>query len=133
MCLMIKRYGRKKIAQSSIDIYKILRCILWSTEEFKSLWHNHLWELNTIYTIPSIKNNEDIVKSPFSNIRVIKQNYFHSFLTFKAAQEYLLYYNLMYLPKVIMTRGIIPKGTLYWIGKNNDIASKRLKIVSIVN
>lgn len=62
-----------------------------------------------------------LIKSLFS--KRIASGYIHSFTNQEEAKN-------MY--RGVLVKCIIPKGTLYFIGKNDDIASRKLKYVEII-
>ena len=64
---------------------------------------------------------KSLIKSLFS--KCIASGYIHSF---KDKEYHSSNYNS------ILVKCIIPKGTLYFIGKDDDIASRKLKYVEII-
>lgn len=55
--------------------------------------------------------------------KTITSGYIHSFLSYKDALNIFKFTN----GREILVKCIIPKGTIYFLGKHNDIASRKLK------
>lgn len=61
--------------------------------------------------------------------KLITSGYIHSYSNYNSIPSYFKY---SYLNNYII-KCIVPKGTLYFIGKNGDIASRKIKYVKIID
>lgn len=130
MCLTIKRIKhltlKPKKAKKDIIVYKILRS-------------NLLLGKNMYYTpfrlcIVDIK--EPLICDVFDTPHLSDREYIINFgiHTYKNIRSIKKKYNISHIPKgsFAIFKCIIPKGTLYWVGKNGEYASERIEFVEQV-
>lgn len=118
MCLYIK-YGdvTPRIAEEDITIYKILQVRFHNRKiQLVSPYYEMEYKIGRTYKT-KMKSN------PYDSNEINEG--FHSFIRYsKALRETL---NVAY-PNIIVN-GIIPKGSQYFLGINEDIVSNRIKLI----
>ena len=106
-----------------VDVIKLGRV-------YKGRFRKYMWygfKLRTRYTdgIFNIPFLQFLLSIFFS--KVITSGYIHSYTSYDPVVK------LNLLPDVYsIVQCVIPRGTLYFIGRNNDIASRKLKYVEII-
>ena len=68
---------------------------------------------------------DDFIESLFAS--EISEEYIHSIKDLKTAKQYIK--NMKFDYPLCIVKAVIPKYTLYWEGKDNDIASRRIKYI----
>lgn len=125
MCLIKKSIFPKFTLKDKI-VYKVVyECFIYEIvyrtpyqhqvitldKEYKGEWMYSNW-------ITSLFNSE------------ISDGYIHSMKDIKSVKQFIKN-NQLYRP-ICIVKAVIPKYTLYWEGKNNDIASRRIKYIGII-
>ena len=118
MCLTINKHYHKqpfkaKIAKEDIKIYKVLDTKL---KKLKSPYKNFKWKLNEVFT-------SDLIFDEFYYSYEINEG-LHSFS--KINKNTKDYFYLLKWDSCKLFEGYIPKGSNYFIGKNNEIVSDQL-------
>lgn len=135
MCLIIDKNLNKKykpmIADKDLVCYKVLKQKGWLFKHFYSPYFDFEWKKNVEYTIEMnvsvITHGEHFVKKGFHafiNKELIDFRCIPCFITTCDGKTKPL--------KQILVECIIPKGSEYYIGKNNDIVSNKMKFVKIL-
>lgn len=112
MCLISKQ-SEPYIAKTHIVIYKLV--MKNPNGGYISPFRRYPYELNKVYEeVDNLQENSSHTHSG---------GWFHSFRTYRRA---LLAYP--HIKEFIIVTGIIPKGTLYYLGMDGDICSKKIII-----
>lgn len=123
MCLF-KKSKIPRIALKNIVVYKILRAYkLDGKKYYETFIRNFQVNLDCIYT-GKFDRYESLYKSfkePWIN-----SGYIHSFNSLEKAKK------ILNSPDACIVECIIPIGTLYWKGDNNEIASRKLKYNKVI-
>lgn len=139
MCLE-KKSSIPKIATKDIIVYKIL--ISENNKLFTPYYKNNIKIGKTYKGIFNKYNifikhrlytfNNSIICFLISLFfsKVIYSGYIHSYNNYDILFNFN---NWLYCNNYYIVKCIIPKGTLYFIGKNGDIASRKLKYVKIID
>lgn len=120
MCLILQ--GSAKIADKDIFVYKVL--LKYSNEIYLSPYRGAQYKIGKLYTA-NIRYHKRLVckvgEHPITNT-VIEEG-LHAYTSMGTA---LL---RAFLINGIVFEAIIPKGTTYALGTNNDIVSTQLKLI----
>lgn len=132
MCLRIKKHFRKHIAKSNFIVYKMIK--VYEDETMSSPYQDSFkWKLNKIYTPrekPYIESWRQRAYSSSERVRIIHSGFFHACISLNEMREYYAWDIRNNNWKC--TECIIPKGSIYYLGVNNDIATRKLKITKIL-
>lgn len=129
MCLQkLKRLPR--IATKDIEVYKIVYIPDKFPDELWTIFRNYQVEIGKTYKGQGLKI-KGLIKSLFT--KMIKAGYIHSFSEYSKTIMVISYpYSFFKNNKTAtIVKCIIPKGTLYFIGCNGEIASRKLKYVEL--
>lgn len=128
MCLSKKSYI-PRIALRDMTVYKtILRES--SDGKYKSLFMEAPVRLNQSYT-GKFKKFSNIFRSLFS--RFVMDGFIHSYTSISCARVSKMLHTYHYvLSTPVIVECLIPKGTIYFIGKRDEIASRKLKYIEII-
>lgn len=122
MCLC-KKSRIPRIAIKDIVVYKILlptKNILGGG--YKTPYQDCIVNINNLHY--GKFNYQDTLLTSF--IRpTIESGYIHSYISLESL-------NWALFSDMCIIKCVIPKGTLYWIGDNEDIASRKLKYLDII-
>lgn len=123
MCL-IKYNPGFKIAREDILVYKLLYKEE-SNETYYSIYRNSPYELGIVYRVSSLVDQpiQDINHYPKYRVEAG----LHSFTTLEYAK--IMRWNAT---KQVIALGIVPKGSRYAYGNDNDIVSNELKLIRII-
>lgn len=122
MCLY-KKSRIPRIATKDIVVYKVLRAYkIEGKKEYQTIFKSSQVWMNSTFT--GVFKDESFLGSLFSHI--IYSGYIHSFTTLEKARI------VKCLPEYCIAECIIPKGTLYWTGNSQDIASRKLRYNKII-
>ena len=123
MCL-VKKSKIPRITLKNIIVYKVLRAFeLDNKKYYETFFRNFQVSLNCTYTGKFNRYDSfyESFKSPWIN-----SGYIHSFNSLDRAKE------ISSNPDICIVKCIIPIGTLYWIGDDCDIASRKLKYKEVI-
>lgn len=121
MCLTVKKIRhlnhKAKIAKRSIKCYKVLVCA-----------NNKLWTPSVFHYVCTDSKElvADYIKKHTCD--TIIENGIHTFSKLKTAYQYCDFISSNRIVVSIFP-AIIPKGTHYWIGKNNEYVSERIEFL----
>lgn len=116
MCLY-PTHKRVKIAKEDIVCYKVLTSIM------KSPYRDFQYERNKMYSIKLLKidkNNNDLE---------INEGY-HAYVSYDGAYSSTA---IMFLYDTFIFKAIIPKGSKYYLGTDNEIVSNQMIIKENIN
>lgn len=129
MCL-VKKSWIPRIALKDITVYKVL--IIGPNNTYTTYFMGNKIIIGETYKGVFKKYNRydspkstTLIKSLFSE--EIGIGYIHSYKSYYTCKERITFYSL-----TTITKCVIPKYTLYFIGKYGDIASRKLKYLEIV-
>ena len=120
MCLNLNPKFKKMVAKKDITCYKIVKkknyggCYMYEA----LIMMFFIYKLNIIYSTMITMTH-----TPYTN-RLVVNNGFHSFRTIqglkKEAEYILMYHNSGILTDAVIVKCIIPKGSLYYVGHNDN-------------
>lgn len=120
MCL-IKSSIFPRVAIKDIIVYK---GIMEQGRGYITPWKNHPIVIGEIQK-PS-RSLMDIISDLF--YKEINGGYIHSFTDLGRCRRYFYGWG-----RIVYVKCLIPRGTLYWTGDIEDIASRKLKYLEIIN
>lgn len=121
MCLVKKSIFPKFTLRDKI-VYKVVYSN-YSPGGYRSPFRNYLIELDKEY------EGERLNSNPITSFLTFKiyDGYIHSVKSLKDALRYID--TMKFSRNTYILKAVIPKYTLYWEGKNNDIASRKIKYI----
>lgn len=122
MCLC-KKSRIPRIAIKDIVVYKIVVPTKNTLNGYKTPYRNCIVYMNNLYH--GKFDYQDTLFTSFIRSN-IESGYIHSYISLESL------YNYTHFPNMCIAKCIIPKGTLYWIGDKEDIASRKLKYLDII-
>ena len=126
MCLF-PLHDRPKVAKKDIVCYKIVQKSSTKKNEMISMYQKFEYKLNVLYTsdldIPIIDDN--------CLVAVINKG-IHAYEEKRALNNELIYIRA-FIIDALPIKCIIPKGSLYYKGANDEIVSNQMILVEILN
>lgn len=119
MCLY-KKSRVPRIAMRDITVYKI---VITKNHKYVTLFRNYEIELGKTYK--GIFYGDNIIIELILSLlyHAIFDGYIHSYCKLE---------KWMFKPHHTIMKCVIPRGTLYFIGDDNDIASRKLKYIEVI-
>lgn len=122
MCLF-KKSRIPKIAIKDIVVYKVLNVYKHDGKKYYETYVRD-FPVNLNETVKGVFRIDSFLISLFSDI--IEDGYIHSYTNLKRAKSECIIKNRC------VVKCIIPKGTLYWEGYEDELASRKLKYNKII-
>lgn len=127
MCLR-KFKKLPRIATKDIEVYKIVYTPNKFPNELWTIFRNYQVEIGKTYKGQGLRI-KGLIKSLFT--KTIKAGYIHSFSEYSKAIMVITHSFFSKNKANMIVKCIIPKGTLYFIGEDREIASRKLKYVEL--
>lgn len=129
MCLIVdKPKFKRKIAKKDIEVYKVLVCS--NNGNIFTPYQGAEVDFSTDFCA----EGPEVIEDYTSRYR-ISSGFIHSYMIYKDAKDYATFASKASVINFthLVYSAIIPKGTEYIIGRNDQICSKKIKFIKLIS